>query len=331
MPQSPLFKVGRPVGTSDTERAEDVVATKRALKALRVGDERDFANTSSHADWRLYSRIGAAQNRLGLKADGVINPGGPTEAAFNAALAERRTAQARAAEAAAGVDQNQGQRGVPLGTREAKRVASAATTQQVNLRQPFPDKWAAKGWGGPRGPYTVPTLNNSGERIENILGDRPAHFDVEKNPKADPSSPWYEDQQIGQEAVAAHNQVIESEAVRQGVHPDLVKSIIFAENARGHYYGLANLAEAVGYADSLFPMNIKPHPWADLDSKGQDLSNPETNIKVGVALLKRIQDRINNPTAEKIASVWNYAGRENTNDFGAYVGRVYKERLWEKK
>jgi hypothetical protein len=45
---------------------------------------------------------------------------------------------------------------------------------------------------------------------------------------------------------------------RQGVDPDLAKAIVYVENAQGHYFGGAWLAERLGLARSLFPMNINP-------------------------------------------------------------------------
>jgi hypothetical protein len=65
-----------------------------------------------------------------------------------------------------------------------------------------------------------------------------------------------------------------------------------------------------------------------VDKKPSDLYDPDTNIEAATVLLKRIADRVENPDASKIGSIWHYTGREKTNDFGEYIGKVYKEKPW---
>ena len=175
---------------------------------------------------------------------------------------------------------------------------------------------------------TVQSINMEKDRIDNILSDEVAKFDISDNPEADSSSPWYESVSAGQDAVLSHTQFIEKEAKSQGVDPDLVKAIMFSENARGSYFGAAKIAEGTGVADTYFPMNINPNTWGELGLNHDNASNPESNISASITLIKRISDRIDNPSVEKIASIWNFTGRENVNDFGAYVGRMYQEKPW---
>ena len=75
-------------------------------------------------------------------------------------------------------------------------------------------------------------------------------------------------------------------------------------------------------------MNIYPKIWGRLGLSKETASAPKKNIKAGVTLIKRIADRLDNPTPAKIGSIWNYAGRENVNDYGAYVDRMYHEKPW---
>ena len=58
--------------------------------------------------------------------------------------------------------------------------------------------------------------------------------------------------------------------------------------------------------------------------------NPEVNIDTSTLLLKRIRDRIEKPTPEKIGSIWNYSGKEKTSEFGEYIGQLYHEKPWAK-
>lgn len=195
--------------------------------------------------------------------------------------------------------------------------------------QRFPDTWAAKGWGGPRGPYAVPTINSAHGRIANILADKPARFEIAENPEAVSGDPWYASVGAGKAAIASYGPLIDREARRQGVDPDLAKAIVFSENARGHYFGSARAAEGLGLADSYLPMNINPAVWGGLGIDERSADDPLTNIRAGVTLIRRISERIENPSAAKVASIWNFAGRERVNDFGAYVEHIYREKPWE--
>ncbi|WP_419797343.1 MAG: hypothetical protein ACNI26_13590 [Terasakiella sp.] len=174
-----------------------------------------------------------------------------------------------------------------------------------------------------------PTINDADKRIENILNDENARFDIKDNPNASDKAPWYESVDAGKTSVASYCKIIEEEARRQGVDPDLVKAIVFAENARGHYFGAAHAAEGFGLSKTILPMNIDPKIWGKLGIDEKTAFDPQTNVKAGVSLIKRIATRLDNPTPSKIASIWNYTGRENTNDFGAYVDRIYREKKWE--
>lgn len=64
--------------------------------------------------------------------------------------------------------------------------------------------------------------------------------------------------------------------------------------------------------------------------KNEALNNPDENIEAGVILIKRIQDRIENPTPAKIGSIWQFTGREKTNPYGKAVEDIYKKKPWKK-
>ncbi|MCE7887215.1 MAG: hypothetical protein DYH13_06910 [Alphaproteobacteria bacterium PRO2] len=76
-------------------------------------------------------------------------------------------------------------------------------------------------------------------------------------------------------------------------------------------------------------MNIKKQKWSGLVNKKQDdMHNADVNIEAGTVLLKRIRDRIERPTPEKIGSIWHYTGKENIDEFGNFIGEVYKKKPW---
>ena len=61
------------------------------------------------------------------------------------------------------------------------------------------------------------------------------------------------------------------------------------------------------------------------------LNDPAKNIEAGIVLIKRIGERVKNPTAAKIGSIWNYSGREKVSDMGARIGRVFREKPWKSR
>ena len=77
-------------------------------------------------------------------------------------------------------------------------------------------------------------------------------------------------------------------------------------------------------------MNIQKDRWASLiDKNPDDLYDADNNIEAATILLKRISDRIEKPTPAKVGSIWNYMGREKTNEFGEYTGQLYKKKPWK--
>ena len=123
-----------------------------------------------------------------------------------------------------------------------------------------------------------------------------------------------------------HAATIEREAARQGVDPDWVRAIMYVENAHG-YYGVP--FQALGLADTLFPMNINPELWSALSDPPADLNDPEMNIRNAVTLIRRITERVDEPTLAKVASIWIFAGAEQVSDYGTRVQDVYANRRWE--
>jgi hypothetical protein len=170
----------------------------------------------------------------------------------------------------------------------------------------------------------------AGIAYQAIIENRPAVFNVSDNPDADASDPWYASTSAGRTAVATFERVIDQEARRQKVDPELVKAIVFAENARGHYLGAAKAAEGLGVADSIFPMNINPEIWGPLGIDKTKAADPRANIRAGVALIKRLTERLEDASPEKVGTVYNSAAKERVTDYGAYVGGVYREKPWLK-
>lgn len=200
-----------------------------------------------------------------------------------------------------------------------------------NAQEWFPDKWAAKGWGGPRGPYGIPILNNSRGRIENILADKPSVFEIEDNSDAKGDPPIHADDNFGASVVVKHKEAIEEAAEEFGIDADLIRAIMFIENSHGWYDAFAPL---VGQEPkTILPMNINPEIWGGPGFTRETANDPVQNIKAGARLIRQLWDRIENPTPRKVAALWQFIGAERTNhpdyrEYVARVGRAVEEQPW---
>jgi len=149
------------------------------------------------------------------------------------------------------------------------------------------------------------------------LENTPAIFEVAENSNADGSEPileWHNQSQVDE-----YDDLIVKEAKAQNVDPDLVRAIMYMETSHGYYPDIKTLR----------PMNVHATFWKDLGYSREDLKNPELNIRAGVTLLKRIGDRVKDPTIEKIATLYNSLAKEQVSDYGARVGKIYCEKLWQ--
>ena len=60
--------------------------------------------------------------------------------------------------------------------------------------------------------------------------------------------------------------------------------------------------------------------------QGRDvLDDPRLNIRAGAILLRRIQDRLKDPSIRNIATLYNGLGKPAVSDYGAPVEEVYRE------
>ncbi|MDH5722976.1 MAG: hypothetical protein OEY94_06610, partial [Alphaproteobacteria bacterium] len=180
--------------------------------------------------------------------------------------------------------------------------------------------------------------NNGKLRQQILLNDSPVKFEIESNKNISEKklrevfiNTFVKDENLANKIVKTYKEDIEGFAKKHRVDPDLIKAVMWAENARGDKFGLNRAADSLGMSNSQGPMNINGEMWGALIGKKGKLDNPQDNIEAGVILLRRITDRVENPTASKIGSIWNFTGREKTNAFGEVIGKAYKEKPWEKK
>lgn len=159
-----------------------------------------------------------------------------------------------------------------------------------------------------------------------ILEDEPALFEIAENRDADRRPKDNESVESGLSAVRQYADIIEREATAQGVDAELIKAIVYMENA--HDPTVQRLSDFFRLSTSVLPMNIQPETWSGLSDEPIDFHDPEMNIRTGVTLIRRIIDRIDDPTPAKVASIWNFTGREIVSDFGARTQAVYDNPVW---
>ena len=174
-------------------------------------------------------------------------------------------------------------------------------------------------------------ISSSSERIRSIIDDTPAVFKVSENLNASAEKPWYENNFYNQ--VYGNETEYEKISEKVGVDGNLIKAIAYMETTHGYYDGFP---VASSFATSHRPMNIKYSVWKDLAnqlgySEKDVIQNDKANIHIGAVILKRISDRLENPTIEGIASIYNFSGRETVNDYGMRVKEIYESKLWKEK
>ena len=169
--------------------------------------------------------------------------------------------------------------------------------------------------------------NMEQDRINAINWGVDAVFEIVDNPDADDNYRFLDraTRSYAKATVLENMETIERLAIEFNVDPQLVKAIMFREQAAGP---VQPTADSLGISDTLSPMGFNPEIWHGLGIDRESASNGEGNIRAAVILISRIQDRITDPTPEKIATLYNGLMMENTSDYGALVGRYYKESPW---
>lgn len=196
---------------------------------------------------------------------------------------------------------------------------------------------------------TRPVINDPTEREKAILEDRPALFDITDRslPTKSPSSTrelvqdyivekseekldsLYNQDYLGKRAVRENDKRILKSAEKHKIDPNMIRAVMFAENARGHK-GIANImADKLKRSKTALPMNINKDKWSTLVKKQpNDLYNPDNNVEAATILLKRISNRLVNPNAKKVGTIWQGLGLSKTNKFGEYIESLYNQKPW---
>ena len=350
----------RQVKVGKRSMPEDLRALEGALEELGYYQPPKLG-TGGAATRGLDDAIRRLQSRHNLKPDGIVKPHGPTAERMTALLVARRGAvpapEARRPPSGAPSfinpnastllgDQLRELAGGPA--RGAKAPASANERQVVENRARSMEAGTSAPVSTepkPRGrlieeelkrargsaPGAIPTLNMAENRIASIKQDTRARFDIADNPQADGGAPIYRVHSVGAATVANFDRIIERGARRQHVDPDLVRAIMYVENADGHYFGLGKFREGIGLVQTIEPMNVHQEIWAGIGGiSPQELHRGEQNVRAAVIILARIIERLDDPTPAKVATIYNSTGKEKVSGYGERVRIALETRAWEK-
>lgn len=176
---------------------------------------------------------------------------------------------------------------------------------------------------------TPPVVNMAADRQKVIIDDSPAIFEITDNPNADGKQPFWESSLLNPvDSGTVYNEM----GKKHGVDPDWLKAIAYMENTHGAYDAIPPLNLVI---TSYRPMNVQYKTWKPIAdelgfSEWQIQYRVACNVEMAALIIKRIEARVVNPTLEKVASIYNFAGAERTTDYGARVQAIYEAKLWEK-
>lgn len=158
-----------------------------------------------------------------------------------------------------------------------------------------------------------PTYSNYYQRRLSIVFNRPAVFNIADHYSYSPPEPVIRQQDINN----YYNGVIESAAKLHAVDRYLIKSIFLMETSNVYSSWIDPLRQYQ------LPMNIQYQDWKELAGSKEYIQVPINNIEVGSLILKRIIDKLKDPSIAKIASIFHQLDARIVNEYGAKVAMLY--------
>lgn len=173
---------------------------------------------------------------------------------------------------------------------------------------------------------SAPIINMERERVDSIIKNEPAIFEIAENVNAKSGKPLIELDFFDE--VDANEGIIDAAATEMDLNPSLLKAVVYMESTHGYYDRLHPQNR------TFRPMNISYETWGGIAqelgyTKDQIINDPVANIRTGAVILKRISARVPNPTIRKVASIYNFTGAESVTDYGARVDAISKQVLWK--
>jgi soluble lytic murein transglycosylase-like protein len=171
---------------------------------------------------------------------------------------------------------------------------------------------------------TPPLLTSIKDRRDSILKNTPGTFHVNPDDtvRAYPS-PRYARPEF--EETTLNWLTIQQMARRYNLDPDFVSAIVWIESTHGWYdrYDPRN--------KTIRPMNVHARLWEQLGVTRRDLEDPQINIAAGVHILAAIWERTDEPTYEKVATLYNQLGASRVNGYGKTVVHYMVQKPWAPK
>jgi hypothetical protein len=174
-------------------------------------------------------------------------------------------------------------------------------------------------------PYlSGPLLTSIKDRRESILMNTPGRFQVADSPgvTAKPN-PLYSLNDLEETTGNLIN--IDRAALRYDLDPEFVRAIVWMESTHGWYDRFDRNNKTIR------PMNVHAKLWEQLGISRTDLDDAQLNIEAGVYILAQIWERTENPTCEKVATLYNQLGATAVNQYGKTIVAYMKLRPWASK
>ena len=168
----------------------------------------------------------------------------------------------------------------------------------------------------------LPTISGERERRQNIMEYMPGNFEIADNPEAKSYAYTWRALPEYQE-VTQHEALYDQAAARYGLNPDLLKAIAWMESTHGWYDRFKP-----GEPKSIRPMNVYAKIWSGLGLTQASIHDPRINIEAAAYIIANIQSRIENPTVEKVATLYNKLRETQVSNYGATVAEYYRDRPW---
>ena len=169
---------------------------------------------------------------------------------------------------------------------------------------------------------------NERQRIDALRNGQMLNLHIANNPKANYNWPWYTWDWLGKYYINKYNDSIEKYAKQNNLPSDIVRAIMYNEAATGHKGPFNNMGDLFHISGSQMPMNIQGKTWENFQGKRYDTYIPEQNIELGVKLIKQIYNSLDNPTPDRIGTLWNETGANQINDVGARVKTAFETQPW---
>lgn len=204
--------------------------------------------------------------------------------------------------------------GCKLVTPDRTNYVFSSSASPGIIYQPEPSRYVAP----------PPVLTSIKDRRNSIMANTPGIFIVDDSAVAPPyKEAIYAIQRF--EEVTKNDQLIQGAAIHEGLDPDFVRAIVWMETTHGYYDRLDP------YNKTIRPMNVHNKLWRDLGISNDPLKDPTMNIAAGARILAAIWERTQNPTPEKVATLYNQLGATSVNTYGRTVAHYMKFKPWYHK